>query len=88
VSSASLAADFRFDLEQSIGTIFGSDLDKLLAVHVAAVYFVKSTRRVAAPADNRGSGENIVQERSGFGAVKYASARLWFQTNKHSPSVY
>jgi len=60
VLSASLAADFRFDLEQSLRAVFGSDFNKLLAVYVAAVYFVKSTRRIAAPADYRSPRENIV----------------------------
>jgi hypothetical protein len=54
------------------------DPHELLAVRVTAVYFVKTTRRVARPDDNGSARENIVHERSGFGAIKQAGARLVF----------
>ena len=68
--------------------MLGGDPHELLTVRVAAVYFVKTTRwRVAGPADNGSTGENIVYERSRSGAVKQAGARLSFQTNSHEPSI-
>jgi hypothetical protein len=76
--SASPTAKFRFDLQQGVGTILGGDPHELLTVGVAAVYFVKTSRRIARPADDWRTRENIVHERSGLGAVKQAGARLSF----------
>ena len=78
LSSASLVADFRFDLKQSVRTVLGGDHHEVLAVRVTTLDFVKTTRRVARPADNGSACENIVHERSGLGAVKQAGARLGF----------
>jgi hypothetical protein len=78
LSSASLAADFRFDLKHSLRTMLGGDHHEFLAVRVTALYFVKTTRWVARPADNGSACENIVHERAGLGAVKQAGARLGF----------
>jgi hypothetical protein len=78
ISSASLTTDFRFDLEHGVGTMLEGDHQELLAVRVTALYFVKTTRRVAMPADNGSAGENIVHERPGLGTVKQAGARLGF----------
>ncbi len=49
------------DLEQAFWTMLGGDPHELLAVRVTAVFFVKTTRRVARPGDH---------ERSGFGTIK------------------
>jgi len=78
ISSTNLTTDFRFDLEHGVGTMLGGDHQELLAIRVTALYFVKTTRRVARPADNGSSRENIVHKRSGLGAVKQAGARLGF----------
>jgi hypothetical protein len=78
ISSASLTTDFRFDLEHGVGTMRGGDHQELLAIRVTALYFVKTTRRVARPADHGSSRENIVHKRSRLGAVKQAGARLGF----------
>jgi hypothetical protein len=78
ISSASLTTDFPFDLEHGVGTMLEGDHQELLAVRVTALYFVKTTRRVARPADNGSAGENIVHERSGLRTVKQAGARLGF----------
>jgi len=58
--------------------MLGGDDHELLAVRVTALYFIKTTRRVARPADNGRARENIVHERSGLGAVKQAGTRLGF----------
>ena len=76
--SASPTAELRFDLQQGVGAILGGDHYELLTVRVTAVYFVKTSRRVAGPADNGRTRENIVHERSGLGAVEQAGARLNF----------
>jgi hypothetical protein len=78
VSAASLTVDFRFDLLQGFRTMLGGDLHEFLAVRVTAFDFVKTTRRVARPADHGSACENIVHKRSGLGAVKQAGARLGF----------
>jgi hypothetical protein len=78
VSAASLTVDFRFDLMQGFRTMLGGDLHEFLAVRVTAFDFVKTTRRVARPADHGSACENIVHKRSGLGAVKQAGARLGF----------
>jgi len=70
--------DLRFDLEQRVRTMLRGDHHELLAVRVTALYFVKTTRWVARPADNGSACENIVHERSGLGAVKQAGARFGF----------
>ena len=41
------------DLKQSVGTMFRGDAYELLAVRVAQVDFIETTRRVAGPADHR-----------------------------------
>ena len=69
----------RFDLEQRVRTMRGGDHHEVLAVRVTTLDFVKTTRRVARPADNGRACENIVHERSGLGAVKQAGARFSFQ---------
>jgi hypothetical protein len=76
--SASPTAKFRFDLQQGVGAILGGDHHELLTVRVTAVYFIKTSRRIAGPADNGRTGEDIVHERSGLRAVKQAGARLSF----------
>jgi hypothetical protein len=76
--SAIPTAKFRFDLQQGVGAILGGDPHELLTVRVTAVYFVKTSRRIAGPADDWRTRENIVHERSGLGAVKQAGARLSF----------
>ena len=76
--SASPTAELRFDLQQGVGAILGGDYHELLTVRVTAVYFVKTSRRIAGPADDWRTRENIVHERSGLGAVKQAGARLSF----------
>jgi hypothetical protein len=76
--SASPTAKFRFDLQQRVGAILGGDHHELLTVRVTAVYFVKTSRRIAGPADDWCTRENIVHERSRLGAVKQAGARLSF----------
>jgi len=73
-----LAADFRFDLKQGVRTILGGDRRELLAIGVAALYFIKTARRIARSGDYRSAGENIVHERARFGAVKQAGARFRF----------
>jgi hypothetical protein len=50
----------RFYLRQGVGAKLGGDLHELLTVRVAAVYLVKTTRRIAGPADNGCTFENIV----------------------------
>ena len=77
-SSARLTIDFRFNLKQGVGTMLGGDDHEFLAVGVAALDFVKTTRRVSRPSDNGSACENIVHERSGLGAVKQTGARLGF----------
>jgi hypothetical protein len=76
--SASPTTKFRFDLPQGVGAILGGDHYELLTVRVTAVDFVKTSRRIARPADNGCTRENVVHERSGLGAVKQAGARLSF----------
>jgi hypothetical protein len=76
--SASPTAKFRFDLQQGVGAILGGDHHELLTVRVTAVYFVKTSRRIAGPADNGRTREDIVHERSGLSAVEQAGARLSF----------
>jgi hypothetical protein len=83
-SSASLTADFRFDLMEGVRTIPGGDRRELLAVRVAALYFIKTARRVARPGDYRSAGENIVHERARLGAVKQASAGFGLYTKSHA----
>ena len=76
--SAGPTAKFRFDLQQGVGAILGGDSHELLTVRVTAVYFVKTSRRIAGPADDWRTRENIVHERSGLRAVEQAGARLNF----------
>ena len=73
-----MTADFRFDLMEGVRTIPGGDRRELLAVGVAALYFIKTARRVAKPGDHGSASENIVHERARFGAVKQAGARFRF----------
>ena len=61
---------------------------EFLTIRVAAVYFVKTSWRVARPPDNGSSCEKFVHERPGLSAVEQASARFGFQTNHHCPSLY
>jgi hypothetical protein len=88
ILSATLTADFRFDLRQCVRAMLRGDYHKLLAVLVAAVYFVKTTRRIAGPADDGRTCKNIVHERSGLGAVKQAGARVSFQSNSHDSTLF
>jgi hypothetical protein len=64
-------------------TMPGGDLHEFLAVRVIALYFVKATRRIAGPANNGSTGENLMHGRAGLRAIKQAGARLGFQTNSH-----
>jgi hypothetical protein len=50
----------RFYLRQGVGAKLGGDPQELLTVRVAAVYLVKTTQRIAGPADNGRTFENIV----------------------------
>jgi hypothetical protein len=78
ISAANLTVDFRFDLMQGFRTMLGGDLHEFLAVRGTAFDFVKTTWRVARPADHGSACENIVHKRSGLGAVKQTGARLGF----------
>jgi hypothetical protein len=42
ISPAALTADLRLDLKHGVGTILGGDPNELLAVGVAALYFIKT----------------------------------------------
>jgi hypothetical protein len=84
-SSATLTADFSFNLNQRVGTMPGSHRPELLAVTVGAVYFVKTARWIAGAPDNGRACENIVHERSGSGAVEQAGAGIGFHANNHKP---
>src|SRR5262245_26229834 len=65
--------------------MFRGDCQQLPAVRVAAIDFVKTAWRIAGSTDDGSAGENIVDERSGLGAVKQAGARFNFQSNSHGP---
>jgi hypothetical protein len=69
---------------ECVRTIPGGDRRELLAVRVAALYFIKTARRVARPGDDGSSGENIVHEGARLGAVKQAGARFGFYTKSHA----
>jgi hypothetical protein len=73
-----LTAYFRFDLKEGVRAMSGGDRRELLAVRVAAFYFIKTARRIARPGNYGSAGENIVHERARLGAVKQAGAGFGF----------
>ena len=83
--SAILTADLRFDLAECVGAMLRGDCHELPTVCVAAIYFVQTAWRIAGSTDDGSTRENIVDERSGLGAVKQAGARFNFQSNSHDP---
>ena len=86
--AAALPADFRFDLLERLGAKLLSDRHQLLAIRIAAVYFVKTARRIAGPSDNRGAKKRVVDERAGVGPVEQAGAGSGCQTNGHLATLF
>jgi len=82
-SFAAMTADFCFELLEGVRTMPGGDRCELLAVGIAALYFIKTARRIARPGDYGSAGENVVDERARLSAIKQAGARFGFYTNSH-----
>src|SRR5262245_20776881 len=85
---ATLTADFRFDLAECLGAMLSGNRHKLPAVRVAAIDFVQTAWRVAGSTNDRSTRENVMDERSGLGAVKQAGARFNFQSNSHDLTLF
>jgi hypothetical protein len=83
-SATQLSDDFRFYLEQGVGTVIGGNSFELCAITIGAVDFVQAARRIAGPPYYGGSRENIVRQRSWSGGIEEAGARLGFQANDHN----
>jgi hypothetical protein len=81
--SAIVAFHFGFDLKQGVRAMLRGDIHKLSAVGITAIYFIQTAGRIAGPADNGRTGENVVHDRSGLRAVKQTGPRLSFDSNSH-----